>query len=123
MAEYERAKTGTTQKVDRVALLCDLRQFPRHIGHKSNAVTLIRPGREAIYSDCRPRSRVVANGWPVFFLLFRPPRAPKKSGNIFLSVCQKRELCTDIGDEKAFRMRCLAGSIADKDGSFSRLGS
>jgi len=32
-------------------------------------------------------------------------------------------LCTDIGDEKAFRMRCLAGSVADKDGIFSRLGS
>jgi len=123
MADYWRAKTGTTQKVDRVALLCDLRQFPRHIGHKSSAFTLIRPGREAIYSDCRPRLRVVADGGVRVLLLFRPPRAPEKSGNIFLSVCQKRELCTDMGDEKAFRMRCLAGSVADKDGIFSRLGS
>jgi hypothetical protein len=70
MTDDWRAKTGTTQKVDRVALLCDLRQFPRQIGHKSSAFTLTRPGREAIYSDCRPRLRVVADGWSAFFLLF-----------------------------------------------------
>jgi len=95
MAEYERAKTGTTQKVDRVALLCDLRQFPRHIRHKSNAFTLIRPGREAIYSDCRPRLHVVADGWSAFFLLFRSRRALKKAG-IFFYLYVRNASCAPI---------------------------
>jgi hypothetical protein len=58
----------------------------------------------------------------VLFVVSTAACAQKKR-NIFLSVCQKRELCTDMGDEKAFRMRCLAGSVADKDGIFCRLGS
>ncbi len=99
MAEYERAKTGTTQKVDRVALLCDLRQFPRHIGHKSNAVTLIRPGREAsIPIAGLDRASLLMDG-PCSFCCFDRRARPKKAG-IFFYLYVRNASCAPISAMK-----------------------
>jgi len=81
-----------------------------------------KTSERAIYSDGRARLRVIVPGRDAFVFCFdrESVRLSEKISGISFFGCRKRELCTDSRDEKAFRMRYLADSAANKDGIFCR---